>query len=95
MNAPPMGYGGFYNPNPNARWSHLGFSYKNNAGTQNHNSFPKQPFQGNQFQGYPNLPQPQYQQPPLPPPQYHQGGSSQQPLNIYVPPHKKAQEDPN
>ena len=42
MNAPPNGYSGFYNHNPNARWSHPSFNYKNNVGIQNPSSYPKQ-----------------------------------------------------
>ena len=96
MNVPQQDYGGFYNPNN--RWSHPGFSYKNTTASQNQNSFPKQPYQGNQFQWYPNPPPLQNFQPQPPPPpvaQFHLGASSQPPPNVYVPPHKKAQEDPN
>ena len=59
MNVAPQSYGSFYNPN--ARWSHLGFSYKNTTAAQNQNTYPKQPFQGNQFQRYPNPPQQPFQ----------------------------------
>ena len=60
MNAPPNGYGGFYNHNPNVQWSYPSFNYKNNVGTQNPSSYPNQ-----QFQGYSNPPQHQHQQPYL------------------------------
>ena len=58
MNAPLNGYGGFYNHNPNVRWWHQGFSYKNNTGIQNQNSYSKQQYQGNQCQRYSYPPQP-------------------------------------
>ena len=61
INAPPQGYGGFYNPN--TRWSHPGFSYKNKSASQNQNPFPRQPYQGNQFHGnqYQRYPNPSHQ----------------------------------